>query len=123
LAFASIDEDSLKRFLYSRWFFLFLAVVCVLDLFSDVGEQIWGRDALNYVAIALDVIAVAMTLWIFIDIERRRATILIANDKDGIRTLIGTRHMFPSPHCEHHAGSRVPSFVLRPRLFWDLSRK
>jgi hypothetical protein len=61
-----------KRFLYSRWFFLFLAVVCVLDLCADVGEQIWGWDPLNYVAIVLDVIGVIMTLWIFIDIHRRR---------------------------------------------------
>lgn len=62
----------MKRFLYSRWFFLFLSVVCILDLFTDVGEQIWGWDFLNYISILLDAIAAAMTLWIFIDIQRRR---------------------------------------------------
>jgi hypothetical protein len=63
---------TLHGFLYSRWFFLFLAIVCVLDLVADVGETIWGWSALNYVSIALDAIIVGMALWIFTDLQRRR---------------------------------------------------
>jgi len=63
---------TLRGFLYSRWFFLFLAIVCVLDLVADVGETVWGWTGLNYIAIALDAIIVVMTLWIFIDLQRRR---------------------------------------------------
>jgi hypothetical protein len=61
-----------RRFLYSRWFFLFLAIVCLIDLLADVGEVIWGWDALNFVAITMDVIAAAMAVWIFIDLQHRR---------------------------------------------------
>lgn len=61
-----------RNFLYSRWFFLFLAVVCAIDLIADVGEIVWGWNALNFVAITMDVIAVGMASWIFIDLQRRK---------------------------------------------------
>jgi hypothetical protein len=49
----------MRRLLYSKWFFFILAVACLVDLFADVGEQIWGRRGLlNIVAIGLDCIAV-----------------------------------------------------------------
>jgi hypothetical protein len=32
----------MRRFLYSKWFFLLLAAVCAFDLAADVGEEIWG---------------------------------------------------------------------------------
>lgn len=60
------------KFLYSRWFFLFLTIVCVIDLVADVGESVWGWNALNFVAIAMDVIALSMALWIFTDLQRRK---------------------------------------------------
>jgi hypothetical protein len=62
----------MRKFLYSRWFFFFLAVVCVIDLGTDVGEVVWGWNALNFVSIAMDVIAAGMALWIFIDLQSRR---------------------------------------------------
>ena len=62
----------MRRFLYSRWFFLFLMAVCMIDLIVDVGESVWGWNELNFVAIAMDAVAVGMTLWIFTDLQRRR---------------------------------------------------
>jgi hypothetical protein len=62
----------LKQFLYSKWFFLFLAIVSIIDFCADVGEQIWGWTGLNWLSIAMDVFSVWLTLWIFIDLVRRR---------------------------------------------------
>jgi hypothetical protein len=64
--------DTMRRFLYSKWFFFILAVVCAVDLFADVGEQIWGRGFLNIVAIGLDCFAVFLSGWIFVDLHARR---------------------------------------------------
>ena len=51
----------MRRFLYSRWFFLFLAVSCAISLFSDVAEDLWGLGAMiNRVAIAMDAIILIM---------------------------------------------------------------
>jgi len=62
----------MRRFLYSRWFFLFMAIVCLVDLIADIGESVWGWDALNFLAIAMDVIAASMACWLFIDLQLRR---------------------------------------------------
>ena len=62
----------MRRFLYGRWFFFFLAVVCLVDLGADVLELVRGNTDLNDLAIAMDCIAVAMSLWIFTDLQRRR---------------------------------------------------
>ena len=62
----------MRAFLYSKWFFLFLAVVCVIDLVTDLSEEIWGSGALNKLAIAMDITAAALALWIFIDLHVRR---------------------------------------------------
>ena len=61
-----------RGFLYSRWFFLFLAIASVIDLVADVGENIWGWSGLNYLSIAMDVIVVVLALWIFTDLQRRK---------------------------------------------------
>jgi len=61
----------MRKFLYSRWFFLFLAVVCLLDLAADVTELVLGNTDLNYVAIGLDCIAVALASWVFLDLQSR----------------------------------------------------
>jgi hypothetical protein len=62
----------MRRFLYSKWFFLLLVIVCTLDLVADLGENIWGHNVLNNVAIGMDSIALAMAAWIFIDLHMRR---------------------------------------------------
>jgi hypothetical protein len=62
----------MRRLLYSKWFFLVLALVCSVDLLADVGEQMWGRGLLNGVAIAMDVMALSLSTWIFVDLHVRR---------------------------------------------------
>ena len=62
----------MRQFLYNKWFFGFLALVCILDLAADVLEHVWGWTSLNFLAIALDCIAVFMTLWMFVDLHGRR---------------------------------------------------
>jgi hypothetical protein len=62
----------MRRFLFSKWFFGFLALVCSLDLIADVSEEMWGWHGLNHVAILLDVIAVFLTIAMFVDLHRKR---------------------------------------------------
>jgi hypothetical protein len=62
----------MRRFLYSRWFFAFLALVCLLDAVTDILEQTWGWGMLNYVAILLDITAVLMSGALFLDLQKRR---------------------------------------------------
>ncbi len=62
----------LRQFLYSRWFFLLLAIVCLTDLSADLGEHFWGWTTLNFVSIAMDVVASVLAVWIFFDLQRRR---------------------------------------------------
>jgi hypothetical protein len=37
----------MRTFLYSKWFFLLLAVVCVVDLAADLAERFQGWTDLN----------------------------------------------------------------------------
>ena len=62
----------LQRFLYTKWFFLLLTAICAIDLLADAGEHLWGWTDLNFVAIAMDASAAALSLWIFTDLHRRR---------------------------------------------------
>jgi hypothetical protein len=62
----------LGRFLYSKWFFGLLAILCTVDLVADVGEHIWGWTALNVLAITMDAAAALLSIWIFGDLHRRR---------------------------------------------------
>ena len=62
----------MRRFLYSKWFFGFLAVVCILNLLADFLEHVRGWTSLNILAIVMDCIAVIMTLWMFADLHGRR---------------------------------------------------
>jgi hypothetical protein len=62
----------MRKFLYSRWFFLALAVVCVVNLVADLGEAVWGWSELNVVSIAMDMIAAGLALWTFVDLQRRK---------------------------------------------------
>jgi hypothetical protein len=62
----------MRRFLYSKWFFLLLAIVCATDLAADLSEEIWGYTPLNSIAIGLDLVAVILSAWIFTDLHIRR---------------------------------------------------
>ncbi len=62
----------MRKFLYSRWFFFWLAIVCVVDLVADLSEDVWGWTDLNIVSIAMDVIAAGLALWTFVDLQRRK---------------------------------------------------
>lgn len=62
----------MRKFLYSKWFFLILALVCIVDLGADVADEIWGWSILNKVAIAMDLVAACLSLWIFADLHTRR---------------------------------------------------
>lgn len=61
-----------RGFLYSKWFFLFLAVIVVIDLLADIGEEVWGWTGLNELAIVMDIVAAILALWIFADLHHRR---------------------------------------------------
>ena len=62
----------MRRFLYSKWFFLLLVIVCAIDLAADLGENVWGHNILNNVAIVADSIALVLAAWIFVDLHTRR---------------------------------------------------
>ena len=61
-----------RNFLYGKWFFLFLAVVILVDLAADVGEEFFGPTGLNELSIALDIVAAGLVIWIFADLHSRR---------------------------------------------------
>jgi hypothetical protein len=62
----------MRKFLYSRWFFLFLVVSCSLDLLADLAEDLWKWTFLNHVALLMDAVILVMAAWMFIDLQRRR---------------------------------------------------
>lgn len=62
----------MRRFLYSRWFFFFLAVVCLIDLLVRSSELVWDWTVPIVAAIAMDAIAAALALWVFIDLQSRK---------------------------------------------------
>jgi hypothetical protein len=61
----------MRSWLYSRWFFGFLAVVFLLELVARLGEKYGGWTDRNNIAIGLNVIAATLTVWVFIDLQRR----------------------------------------------------
>jgi hypothetical protein len=72
-----------RGFLYSKWFFGFLAAVCLLDLALDVLEETslsWVH--FNGIAIAADAVAVLLAGWMFWDLHRRRPGGPHGNDPD-----------------------------------------
>jgi len=62
----------MRRFLYSRWFFLFLALVCLLDLLTDILAAAFPSGLLSKLSVAADIIPAAMSLWMFFDLQRRK---------------------------------------------------
>jgi hypothetical protein len=61
----------MRKFLYSKWFFGFLAGVCTLDLISDAAADFLGWNALHEVTIGLEIISVYLTVAMFLDLHRR----------------------------------------------------
>jgi len=61
----------MHKFLYSQWFFGFLAFVCALDLVSDAAADSFGWRDLREVTIALELISVYLTVAMFLDLHRR----------------------------------------------------
>ena len=61
----------MRKFLYSKWFFGFLALVCILDLISDAAADFWEWSALHEVTIGLEVISVYLAVTMFVDLHRR----------------------------------------------------
>lgn len=62
----------MRSWLYSKWFFAFLALVCFLDLIADLAERKWNWNTLNNIAIGLDILACVLTGWMFLDLHRKR---------------------------------------------------
>ena len=61
----------MRKFLYSKWFFGFLAFVCTLDLISDAAAEFFSWRALREVTIGLELISVYLTVAMFLDLNRR----------------------------------------------------
>jgi hypothetical protein len=61
----------MRKFLYSKWFFAFLALVCILDLISDAAADYLGWAGLRDVTIVLEVISAYLAIAMFIDLNRR----------------------------------------------------
>jgi len=66
-----LDSKCMRKFLYSKWFFGFLAFVCALDLVSDAAADSFGWRDLREVTIALELISVYLTVTMFLDLHRR----------------------------------------------------
>lgn len=66
-----LDSKCMRKFLYSKWFFGFLAVVCALDLISDAAADFFGWGALHEVTIGLELISVYLSVAMFLDLHRR----------------------------------------------------
>jgi hypothetical protein len=61
----------MRKFLYSKWFFAFLALVCILDLISDAAADFLGLGRLHDVTIVLEIVSVYLTIAMFVDLHRR----------------------------------------------------
>jgi hypothetical protein len=66
-----LDSKCMRKFLYSKWFFAFLAFVCTLDLISDAAADLLGWGRLREVTIGLEIIATFLALTMFFDLHRR----------------------------------------------------
>jgi len=61
----------MRKFLYSKWFFAFLAAVCTLDLISDVTADFFAWQGLRAVTFGLEAVSVFLTVTMFLDLHRR----------------------------------------------------
>jgi hypothetical protein len=61
----------MRKFLYSKWFFAFLALVCTLDLISDAAADFLGWGKLHVVTIVLEIVSAYLAIIMFVDLNRR----------------------------------------------------
>ena len=61
----------MRKFLYSRWFFGFLALVIILDLATDVIEVLSGWKPVHEITIGLECIAAVLAVSMFLDLHKR----------------------------------------------------
>ena len=66
-----LDFKRMRKFLYSKWFFAFLAFVCILDLISDAAADLLGWGRLREVTIGLEIISTYLAVTMFFDLHRR----------------------------------------------------
>jgi hypothetical protein len=66
------NRETMRKLLYSKWYFLLLAVISLVNLLADVMEEIWGWNFLNKVAIPMDAAALFLSVWMFADLHSRR---------------------------------------------------
>ncbi len=64
----------LRRHIYNRWFYLFLALVCALDAAVDAVDMVAHGSllALDVISLASSLVAAVMTGAIFLDLLFRR---------------------------------------------------
>jgi hypothetical protein len=65
-------NESMRKFLYSRWFFLFLALVCLIDVGVDSIAARYGSRFLLTISFVPNLVAAGMAVWMFLDLHRRR---------------------------------------------------
>ena len=83
--------EAMRRFLYSKWFFLLLATVCAIDLAADLGKEIWGHNFLNSIAVGMDSLpspSLCGSSQTYTYEGQSMATILVVEDEPAIRQLI-----------------------------------
>jgi len=61
----------MRKFLYSKWFFAFLAFVCTLDLISDAAADFFGWGKLHNITIVLEIVSAYLAITMFVDLNRR----------------------------------------------------
>jgi hypothetical protein len=61
----------MRKFLYSRWFFGFLALVILLDLATDLVAFVYGWKPLHEIMVGLECIAAFLAVSMFLDLHRR----------------------------------------------------
>jgi hypothetical protein len=64
----------MRKFLYSRWFFGFLALVITLDLVTDIVGILSGWKPLHEITIGLECIAAVLAVSMFLDLHKRVKT-------------------------------------------------
>ena len=67
-----MNESIMRKFLYSRWFFLFLALVCLADVGVDSIAAQYDSRLLLTISFVPNLVAAVMALWLFLDLHRRR---------------------------------------------------
>jgi hypothetical protein len=61
----------MRQFLYSKWFFGILGLVCAFNLAIEIVDYVDGCSRMSGVAIPMDLVAVLLTGWMFLDLRDR----------------------------------------------------